>query len=139
MGIYVTSEGGYKIHLRKIRRTRLEKIYSTGIPGHDWQDLSITTLSPRDRKPIRKSYKYCAQVKERYAFHPLTKPHLESLTYLSVGVPSQVPSPARPKETPRRNDRLKKRKIDTSAIILHQPTVPGPSLHVQITLVIIGA
>jgi len=84
-----------KIHLRKIRRTRLEKICSPGIPGHDLQDSSITTLSPRDRKPIRQSYKYCAQVKERYVFHPPTKSHLESLTYLSVGVPSQVSSPDR--------------------------------------------
>ena len=53
-------------------------------------------------------------------------------------MPSQVPSPARPKETPRRNDRPKEKKIDTSAIILRQPTVPGPHLSTQVQNILCG-
>ena len=70
-------------------------------------------------------------------FHSLTKYHLESHTYLSVGVPSRVLSPARPKETLRRNDRPKEKKIDTSAIILRQPTVPEPHLSIQVQFIFI--
>jgi len=59
-----------RIHLQKTRRTCLKKICSPDISVHTLQNLSITILSPRDRKLTRQSYKYCAQTKEMYVISP---------------------------------------------------------------------
>jgi len=118
-----------RIHLRKTRRTCLEKICSPDISVHILQNLSITILSPRDRKPTRQSYKYCAQTKEMYVFSPtrITFRISHSLERRSAF----APSPARPKETPRGNNLPTKEEKDQH---VNNCTTPSdrawtPSLH----------